>query len=110
MGKYSQYRRRGSPGQPTTTPDRRPPAPHLTISGLYVQQNATGLDDLEGTIGLYSSIDEGVTWGEFDSTDWESWHLWGLVTDYVGLWLRSTETGNGIDYVGESLPSNELHL
>jgi hypothetical protein len=65
---------------------------------------------MDATITIYQSNNGGATWTIYTNDAWERSKLWGLATIFAGLWLRATETGNGIDYVGESLPSNELHL
>lgn len=108
MGKWSTYRKRGR----TTgfIPLEPPPAPVLSTPGGYVRQTAAGVDDSGGTIELWSSIDDGAEWEQFDVAAWEAAHTWGTVASFGSCWLRACEVGNGAAYGGQSDWSNCLVL
>lgn len=110
MGKWSQYRRRGKPQNQSAAGPGAPPAPTLSVSDGHVLQTANGGTDTGATCTLYTSTDGGITFLFFDSEDWAHLYDWGPASNFTGIFVYATETGNGTTYIGESTPSNVLSL
>jgi len=73
-------------------------------------QTSTASADDGGMVRLYQSADEGENWTLAGEETWDSPMDWGPAADYVSLWVRCTEVGNGSTYLGESPPSAILEL
>ena len=104
MGKYSTYRKRGSsPGAAALGP---PPAPELTeVSQELVSLSAVP-ENTGGTVRLYLSVNGSTGWLLSQETPWESVIVWGTTDDLEGFWYYSSVVGGGIQFSGESPPSN----
>lgn len=110
MGKWSQYKRRGSAQQGSSPSLAPPPAPSLLLIGSEVTQRHSGLVDSGGTCRLYSSQDAQLWAFLPPEVEWAPDVDWGYGDGYTGLFLRCTEVGNDVAYTGESIPSNVLDL
>lgn len=108
MGKWAQYKRRGSASSGSSKGTGPPPAPTIDYTEHEFYQRKTGLADVGGLCKTYASTDGGLTWTHYDTMPWDFIVDWGDGTDYYGLKVRCTEVGNGTTYVGESPPSNVL--
>lgn len=108
MGRWAQASRRGGGVKPAVALGP-PPAPSLNQEEYVLTQNAEGVDNPGGTLTLYRSLDEGENWDVVTTAAWLREKVWG---DYEGNpgWYRGTETGNGLVYSGESLPSGIMEL
>lgn len=110
MGKWSQYKRRGSSDKSSSVVLGPPPPPNLILVGGVVIQRHTGTTDSEAICRLYQSSDGLNFFFRAPEVEWAPDVDWGDSGSYPDLWLRCTEVGNGVNYVGESIPSNVLDL
>lgn len=108
MGKWSTYRKRGTPSAAAALGP--PPKPYLEIFEADVVQTAAGADDTGGTCNLESSDDAGLTWDWVAVEPWLGGVLWGPAAQWQGLLLRANETGNGTTYAGVSEWSTVLEI
>ena len=101
MGKWAQYRKRGS-SSGTAAPLGPPPTPTFTNEAGTLYVRATGADDTGGSYEAEISSDGGATWAPESNFPWSAAHLFGDSGDYAGSWLRARENGNLITYLGTS--------
>lgn len=107
MGKWSTYRKRGSSTTPAAS--LSPPPPSVMDDGSGEVRSITPeLNNIGGILHLYFAPSPSGPWTLSLTATWERPHTWGEPADFAGLALRSTDIGNGVDYVGESEPSNIL--
>jgi hypothetical protein len=81
--------------------------------GPYADQlvsQSNSVPDAGSIQTLYQSENPEGPWEAISiSHDWPT-ALWGSLDDYYGYLYRATETGNAINFVGESPPSNIIDL
>jgi hypothetical protein len=109
MGKAATYRKRGTSraGQGQSI---LPPAPLAVVDGEYIAFQATGLDDTGGWAKAYTSATPTGPWDIQASAPWGPFLDLLAIADVRPCYAYTNETGNGSTYVGESAPSNILHL
>lgn len=109
MGRWAQSKRRGGrqAGLPGLAP---PPPPELSEFEGELFQDAEGGDDTGGQCRLYTSPTGSNPWSLNSAVEWQSVQAWGDRATWEGFWVRATEVGNGLAYVGESAPSNALQI
>lgn len=108
MGRWAQARRRGSAAPPTVVLGP-PPAPVLSREGNELLQQATGLDDTDGTLQLWESMSGLPPWIMISQDAWSAAYYWSDTLLTVGRYYRVTETGNGIVYAGVSDKSESVY-
>lgn len=119
MGRWSQYRHRGTvaPGATQVIALGPPPAPNIAVclDGVSgdpregATTNASDPTNVGGGFRLYVSTDGGMTYdlfGEVSNGDSPPQFTAGAIGDFV----RMTEVGNETDYTGESDPSEALEI
>lgn len=87
-----------------------PPAPELTIPGGQANITSAYVDNVGGSVTLYQWNEEEETWVDIDFGAWAPEVVLGELGQYVTGKYYATATGNGVNYVGESVPSNEVNL
>lgn len=107
MGKWSQYRRRGSGSQQSEALGP-PPAPVLTVSNGDFTINASGGDDTGGTSILFYSVTGAEPGTQVDSQPWATSVDSMPTTDVPVGFAWAVEIGNGTAYEGTSPRSNLL--
>ena len=108
MGKWSTYRKRGTPTRGPALPP--PPAPELDIDGDDIRQLAMGDDDTGGQLKLQVSADGNPPWNPVGDAAWEVIYVWSDVDEFSGESLRAYEVGNGTVYSGNSEFSTVLDV
>jgi hypothetical protein len=74
----------------------------------FLYSYATGLTDTGGTFQLWKSATGLEPWTLHATLPWATTQNWGYKTGLPEEWLRTTETGNGSTYLGQSSPSNRF--
>ena len=109
MGKYATYRKRGATtGAESTLPVPPPPAMPEPEEDLRVRQFEP--DNTGGVYRLYYSEAGVAPWDHVATVAWAGVQVWGDVDDYDAGSYYSTTVGNGVDFAGESDPSNIIVL
>lgn len=109
MGHYTTYRRRGS-AVPSTVILPTTLAPFLGLVFGQLKSATSSLPDPGSAQTLYQASSPGGPWEAYaTATDWPT-TTWGDLADFNGFLYRATETGNGINFLGESPPSNIVDL
>ena len=108
MGKYATYRKRGTyaPTEPSLPP---PPAPDLYECDGDLITDAIVYPDVGGMLNLYLCNSTGGDRILQDQVAWAARVNWGPLEDLGDGYYIATETGNGIDYAGESERSPIYH-
>jgi len=101
MGKWAQSRKRGSSAGPVITLPA-PTKPALADIDDAITQSAQGTPDVGGIITLESAPTALGPWTPVNTAPWQDVYSWGDHADYLGLVLRCKETGNGVDFAGDS--------
>jgi hypothetical protein len=109
MGKYATYRLRGG-GQSLWPPLGPPPAPSLEIAEDELLQTSNTANNDDGLSSLYYSVDGLFNWTFQQSVAWSITISWGQTDNLDEGYYRVTETGNHIDYEGQSAPSNTIQV
>jgi len=104
MGKYATYRMRGR-GTPAGRGVGPPPCPQLEVAEDELLQTSNDTEWQGALLTLYSSPDGLAQWDLYDQAGAEAVYSWGRADLLPDAYYRATETGNGIDYIGESAPS-----
>lgn len=110
MGKWAQYKRRGSPGAASGAALHPPAPPRLFTQGGEVFSEDLGPYNEGGMSRLFRSDDGSAPWTQVNSQDWDIDADWGTVVSLGGYFYRATSVGNHINFEGESIPSNVLDL
>lgn len=110
MGKWATYRRRGSLGHLPEGPLPTPPPTliYTEAEGFCSISNAPG--NTGGNFELYQSIDGVGGWeagGSAYASPFYQWTTWG---DVSPGYYRCTETSVVPQWLGESVPSNVIHV
>ena len=109
MGHHATYRKRGSAAaQVLTLP--KPPAPTLTYLDGSLTQTATGLEDTDGQLKLYYSVVEGGPFTPETIAEWMPSYDWSEQLTIDPGYYMAAEIGNQTVYLGESDPSNMVHV
>jgi len=109
MGRWCQAKRRSSSG-PGALALGPPTAPFLSILEDYLVGDASVPTNVGGASRLYWK-DGGVgDWELAEERDWALHHEWLGIGEAPGSWFYQTDVGNGVDYTGESPPSNVIIL
>jgi hypothetical protein len=100
MGKWSTYRKRGGSTGPVAL--GVPPAPYLFVELGDFASHSFSPTNVGGTISLESSESAFPPWAPVNTLPWSIDVTWGEEGDFEGFYYRAYETGNGINYVGNS--------
>ena len=108
MGRWAQAARRGG-AAPAAGPVGPPAAPTIRTAGIDLLQDSNSIPDVGGTVRLYRADTPGPPYTLEDGPfAWSATYNWGELAGYGPGYYVCTETGNGVDYVGESAFSNEI--
>ncbi len=110
MGKWAQYKRRGSSGAATHAPLGPPAAPQLLLVDSEMLSEDLGPYNVGGVSRLYQAPAAIGPWTLYAFQVWDIDVTWGPTEHFEDYFYRATSVGNGTNFVGESIPSNVLDL
>lgn len=108
MGKWSTYRKRGTPAAPLLLPPPGPQALYIQAGILWGTDD--GLDNTGGTVELYASSYEEGPYAFWGTQPWDKPSEWGEVGEWQTMWVKTRTLGNDINYAGWSPLSDFLYV
>jgi len=107
MGRWAQAKRR-SRGRRLAAALGPPPVPSLAPYEAYLRVSSNGTGNVNGayTVEYRASIID--PWETWEVYEWAWWINVAVVEEWPGFRWRAKETGNGVDYSGNSDWTDEV--